>query len=184
MNRWRRLAPPHRLRERAWLAHPGSLSGRVVAAHGPMRVEVLAERARIPNEDEYRALGRPSHKRAHVREVLLHAAGRPLVLAHSIVARRDLTGAWQRVRTLGTRPLANALFADPRVARAPFEFARLDPRHALWKRARALVGGDLPLLWARRSLFRRRGRPLMVTEVFLPGLVDRRPLDPTRSPRG
>jgi chorismate--pyruvate lyase len=175
MNRWSRLAPPHRKAVRAWLVHPGSLTTRVIALHGPMRVEILQARMRIPNEDEYAALGRPSHKLAYVREVLLHAGGRRVVMAHSIVARADLRGAWQRVRTLGTRPLATALFADALVTREPFEFARLDSRHPLWKRASRLLGRPLPALWARRSLFRRRGRPLMVTEVFLPGLVERLP---------
>jgi chorismate--pyruvate lyase len=172
MNRWRRSPPSHRLAARAWLTHPGSLTTRVIERHGPMRVEILQRRMRIPNEDEYAALGRPSHKLAYVREVLLHAGGRRVVMAHSIVARADLRGAWHRVRTLGTRPLATALFADPLVARGPFEYARLDPRHPLWRRASRLLGRKLPALWARRSLFRRRGRPLMVTEVFLPGLVD------------
>ena len=174
MSRWRRLAPAHREPARAWLVHPGSLTSRLIARHGAMRVQLLQQRLRIPNEDEYRALGRPAHRRAWVREVLLHAAGRPLVLGHSIVARADVFGPWRSVRGLGTRPLATALFADPLVRRSPFEYARLDRRHALWKRARALLGRDLPQLWARRSLFRRGGRPLMVTEVFLPGLVEPR----------
>ncbi len=178
MSRWRRQPPPHRLAVRAWLAHPGSLTSRVIARHGPMRVELLQQRLRIPNEDEYRALGRPSHRRALVREVLLHASGRPLVLAHSIVGRADVFGPWRSLLGLGTRPLAVALFADPLVRRGRFEYARLDRRHALWKRARALLRRELPALWARRSLFRRRGRPLMVTEVFLPGLVE-----PARPPR-
>ena len=173
MNRWRRIPPPHRSPVRAWLVHPGSLTTRVIARHGPMRVEILQARMRIPNEDEYAALGRPSHKLAYVREVLLHAGGRRVVMAHSIVGRSDLRGAWHRVRSLGTRPLASTLFADPLVARGPFEFARLDARHPLWQRASRLLGRRLPVLWARRSLFRRRGRPLMVNEVFLPGLVER-----------
>jgi chorismate--pyruvate lyase len=172
MTRWRRLAPPHRLAARAWLTHPGSLTSRVIARHGAMRVELLQQRLRTPNADEYRALGRPAYKRALVREVLLHASGRPVVLAHSVVARADLRGPWRTLHGLGTRPLAVALFADPRVRRGPFEFARIDRRHALFRRARGLLGRELPVLWARRSLFRRRGRPLMVTEVFLPGLVE------------
>jgi chorismate--pyruvate lyase len=174
MSRWRRLPPPHRVAARAWLVHPGSLTGRVITRHGAMRVQVLQQSMRVPNEDEYRALGRPSHKRALLREVLLHASARPVVLAHSIVGRTDLARAWHRVRTLGSRPLAAALFADPLVARSAFEFARLDSRHPLWRRAAELLDARPPALWARRSLFRRRGRPLMVTEVFLPGLVEER----------
>lgn len=172
MNRWRRLAPPHGVPARPWLAYPGSLTWRIVEHAGAMRVELLQQRLRMPNEDEYRALGRPAHRLALVREVLLHARGRPVVLAHSITARADLFGAWRRLRTLGTRPLATALFADPAVRRRPFEYARLDPRHALWKRARQVLGAEQPALWARRSVFLRRGRALMVTEVFLPALLD------------
>jgi chorismate--pyruvate lyase len=137
-----------------------------------MRVEVARERMRLPNEDEYVALGCTIRELAFVREVVLHSPGKPVVLAHSITSRRDLDGAWRALRGLGTRPLAMMLFTDPRVRRHPFEFARMDRRHPLWKRAARLFGGELPTLWARRSLFTRRGRPLLVTEVFLPVLLD------------
>lgn len=172
MNRWRRLAPPHREPARPWLCYPGSLTRRIVEHAAALRVELLQQRLRMPNEDEYRALHRPAHRLVVVREVLLHARGRPVVLAHSVAARADLFGAWRRLRTLGTRPLATALFADPVVRRLPFEYARLDPRHALWRRARHVLRADPPALWARRSVFLRHGRPLMVTEVFLPALLE------------
>ena len=135
-----------------------------------MRVEIVGERLRFPNEDEYLALGRAFRELAFVREVVLHSLGKPVVLAHSVASRRDLDGAWRELRGLGTRPLAMMLFNDPRVRRHPFEFARVDRRHPLWKRASQLCGRELPTLWARRSLFMRRGRPLLVTEVFMPAL--------------
>ena len=56
--------------------------------------------------------------------------------------------------------------------RSRFEFARVDARHPLWRRARRLSSRGLPPLWARRSLFTRGGRPLMLTEVFLPALLE------------
>ncbi len=171
MSRWRRAAPAHPDPWRPWLAYPGSLTRRIVERAGAMRVELVGERARFPNEDEYRALGRPHHRLAFVREVVLHARGEPVVLAHSIAARRDLHGAWRALAGLGTRPLAAMLFRDPRVRRGPFEYARIDPRHPLWKRARRLLGPQPAALWARRSRFTLHGRPLMVTEVFLPALA-------------
>ncbi len=170
MSRWKRAAPPHTDPWRGWLTYPGSLTRRIVERAGAMRVQVVGERLRFPNEDEYRALDRPRHKLAFVREVVLHALGRPVVLAHSIVARRDLDGAWRPLRELGSRPLAAMLFTDPRVRRTPFEYSRVDWRHPLWKRAHRLFGRDFPTLYARRSRFTLRGRPLMVTEVFLPAL--------------
>ena len=171
MSRWKRLAPPHADPWRAWLTYRGSLTWRITARAGDFRVEVIQQRLRIPNDDEYRALGRPTHKRALVREVILHAGGRPVVLAHSIASRASLFGVWRSLRGLGNRPLAAALFADPLVRRHRLEFARVDRRHPLWKRARAVFGRAFPTLWARRSLFVKRGAPLLVTEVFLPDIL-------------
>ncbi len=127
----------------------------------------------MPNHDEYRRLKQPAYRRALVREVLLYAGGRPVVLAHSVAAWRDLSGTWRSLRGLGNRPLAEALFTDPLVRREPLEFARIDRRHPLWRRACEVLGRELPTLIARRSRFTKRGRPLLVTEVFLPGLLER-----------
>ncbi len=171
MSRWTRLAPSHADEARAWLTAPGSLTRRIVQHHGPMRVQVVRQGLRAPNQDEHRALGRPNARLALVREVLLHARGRPMVMAHSIASHADLRGAWRRLRTLGERPLAVALFADPAVRRLPLEYARLDRHHALHRRACRLLGARLPPMWARRSLFLRHGKPLLVTEVFLPALT-------------
>ena len=95
MNRWKRLAPPHTDPWRPWLAWRGSLTWRIVERARGFRVQVVRQGLHIPNEDEYRQLGQPTHRRALVREVVLHAGGRPVVLAHSIAAWRDLSGAWR-----------------------------------------------------------------------------------------
>ncbi len=171
MNRWKRPPPSHGDPWRAWLTSRGSLTWRITARSGDFRVQVLRQQLRIPNEDEYRRLGQPTHRRALVREVLLHAGGAPVVLAHSIAAWRDLSGTWRSLRGLGNRPLAHALFTDPLVHREAMEYTRLDPRHPLWRQAARLAGGPLPPLWARRSRFVKGGRPLLVTEVFLPRLL-------------
>jgi chorismate--pyruvate lyase len=171
MKRWKRLAPPHASPWRAWLTWRGSLTWRIVARSGAFRVERLQQRAKFPNDDEYAKLGQPAHRLALVREVILHADGEPVVLAHSIAGYRDLSGAWRSLRGLGSRPLAEALFANPLVERDPLEFTRVDSRHPLWRRAAEVFGPGLPPLWARRSRFRLKGRPLLVTEVFLPGIL-------------
>ena len=171
MNRWKRLAPFHTNPWRPWLVWRGSLTWCITACARDFRVQVIRQGLHIPNEDEFAKLGQPTHRRALVREVVLHANGTPIVLAHSIAAWRDLSGVWRGLRGLGSRPLAEALFTDPLVVRADLEFVRLDARHPLWKRARQVFGRDFPVLWARRSRFVKRGRPLLVTEVFLPALL-------------
>jgi chorismate--pyruvate lyase len=171
MNRWKHRAPGHSSPWRPWLTWRGSLTWRIVAHSSSFRVERLQQGAKFPNADESRCLEQPPHRLALVREVILHADGVPVVLAHSIAAYRDLFGAWRSLRGLGNRPLAEALFADPLVHREAIEYARIDFRHPLWRRAARVISPELPPLWARRSLFRLHGRPLLVTEVFLPGIL-------------
>jgi chorismate lyase len=91
----------------------------------------------------------------------------PLIFAHSVAAHHDLRGAWRGLSRLGQRPLAEMLFNDPNVTRLPMEYKKIDARHALYRRAKQVVAIDARSLWARRSVFWKRGRPLLVTEVFL-----------------
>ena len=125
----------------------------------------------MPSRDEARLVDLRDREFAHVREVVLRADDMPVVFAHSVMAPRDLTGVWRSVGGLGTRPLAAALFADPRVVRFPLEYKRINRHHYLHGLVSA-AGLEPPrILWARRSLFRLQGRPLLVTEVFLPAIL-------------
>jgi chorismate--pyruvate lyase len=153
-----------------WLFDPGSLTARIVARSRDVRVRVLRETRALPFIDERRLVGLPPGRHAWTREVLLIADDVPVVFAHSVLAPDDLTGAWHMARAIGGRPLGAALFADPGIRRGPLFAARLGPSHPLHRRANAALGTTLPELWARRSRFDRQGRPLLVTEVFLPGI--------------
>jgi len=154
-----------------WLADPGSLTARVVARCKRFEVQVLFEGRAKPCGDERVLIGVPLGRLAWAREVLLFADGIPVVFAHSVLDPQDLNGAWHMARAIGSRPLGAALFADPSITRGPLHAARLDARHPLHRHASAALGTTLPTLWARRSRFCRLGRPLLVTEVFLPGIA-------------
>lgn len=125
------------------------------------------QRLQVPNRDERRQLKLRAGELAVVREVFLREAKRPLVFAHSVVARQDLRGAWRGLSRLGSRPLAEMLFHDPTVARLPMEYKKIDSRHPLFQRAAKVVKIADNTLWARRSVFVKQGRALLVTEVFL-----------------
>lgn len=153
-----------------WLLDTGSLTARLKARCDRFRVHVVAEQRAQPAIDERRLIGLPIGRLAWTREVLLYADDIAVVFAHSVLAPRDLNGAWHMARAIGSRPLGAALFADPSISRGPLTTARLDPRHPLHHRACEVLGIGLPVLWARRSRFTRLGRPLLVTEVFLPGI--------------
>lgn len=158
----------------SWLAEAGSLTARIRAACTHFRVEVLGQAMASPIADERASLHSAPGRVARVREVLLHADGTPVVFAHSAVNPAHERGAWHLLAGLGARPLGALLFADPCIGRGLLQWRRLDARHPLYQRAaRACV---LPPreFWARRSVYRRAGRPLLVTEVFLPAVLELR----------
>lgn len=164
--------PPAHGPLRAWLTAPGSLSERLRrACNAGFRVQRLSQGRRDAWCDERTALCLPAHGQPLVREVLLFCGETPVVFARSIAATTHLDGPWRSLRGLGARPLATLLFADPRIARGALTYCRLGARAPLHRRA-ALAVADLPAeVWARRSVFCQQGAPMLVTEVFLPGVL-------------
>jgi chorismate--pyruvate lyase len=166
---WHAL-PPADPRLRRWLTSSGSLTRRICASFAGFHLRRVRQRVGRANADEAVILGVSRRDPVLVREVVLLAAGRPLVFGHTVVALRHLRGPWRTLRFLGSRPLAEALFLDPAIRREPLAYGRIGAVHPLYRRIAAAVGAAPTGLWARRSLFRRRGAPLLVTEVFLPGI--------------
>lgn len=163
------------LNQRRWITGEGSLTARLMSASARFRVTRLAQAPQLPFADEWQALGLTRPVPAITREVLLICDDVPAVFAHTVVdayrARRD----WPFLRGLGNRPLGGALFVDPRVRREPFQFTRLSPHHPLRQALQRVLPAfaSVPMLPARRSVFRRGGGAMLVTEVFLPDLLTR-----------
>ncbi len=157
---------------RAWLADQGSLTSRLKQRCRQFSVQPIRIGLIRPNKDEGSALRLRSGHVAYVREVLLHCDGRPVVFAHSVVPANSLRGPWAAVTRLGSRPLGEALFSNPRVIRGALQYRRVPACHALARQARK-AGISMPAqaMWARRSLFTLQGHSLMVTEVFLPAIL-------------
>ena len=173
---WRSAPPSHGDAQfgklHPWLTSRGSLTSRLVAHVGQFNLVRIMQSTKSPNVDERRELGLRDREFAVVREVLLRDGSIPLVFAHSVAARRDLRGVWRGLSRLGGRPLAEMLFHDPAVVRLPMEYRKIDARHPLYRRAREVAPFLATTLWARRSVFLKEGRPLLVTEVFLGTMRD------------
>lgn len=168
---WRPALPLASGRLHGWLTDTGSLTTRIVARCGKFRVQVLSQALQVPHRDEAAVLGLRAGERAWVREVLLLADGVPCVYARSIVSRSDLRSAWPMFAGVGSRSLGAVLFADPRVRRGALVARRIDARDARYHRVQSVHASVLPVaLWARRSAFMRHGAPLIVCEIFLPGI--------------
>ena len=167
---WRQMPPGGALRP--WITDRGSLTARIVAHVSDFNLLRLSQRLARPNRDEIRALGLHAGELAMIREVLLRDGGLPLVFAHTAARPRDLRGAWRGLSRLGEQPLAEMLFHDPTVTRMPMEYKLLRAPNVFLQsiRRHALITPDA--CWARRSVFLKAGRPLLVTEVFLPATLD------------
>jgi len=154
-----------------WLTDSGSLTARLQRHAGRITVRVLFQGRRRPNADETFLFGGGTAQ-VIVREVLLLRDTTALVFAHTVFDAASLRGAWRGVSVLGTRPLGAALFADPRIARFPLRQKKLGTGHPLYRRAAVHLNQPPAALWARRSIFAAGKSPILVSEVFLPAVLD------------
>lgn len=144
-----------------WLADQGSLTRRL-QRFGQFRVQPVAQGIGRPTAAEAIMLGLPVRRRALIREVLLLVDNEPVVAARSVLPLTSLVGANRILGHMAKRSLGAELFRRPRARRL-----------AVWAASvpadRLPVSVDQPC-WGRQSLFLKRGRPLLVAEVFLPAL--------------
>ncbi len=156
---------------RPWLTDRGSLTARIAARCPGVRVEISFQGLRRPDRDERFLFAHRGRARVLVREVFLCCGDTPLVFAHTVLDPQDLCGVWRSVAKLGNRPLGAALFADPRIERYPLRVRKIGWHHELHRRLQRHSGCVPGSLWARRSLFRLHDSPILVTEVFLPEIL-------------
>ncbi len=101
--------------------------------------EVAQELALLPKESRY-----------WLREILLCADGEPWLAGRTVVPESTLNGPELQLQQLGTTPLGRYLFTSSTLTRDFIE-----------------IGKDAEL-WGRRSRLRLSGKPLLLTELFLP----------------
>lgn len=173
--------PPRRSVLRQWLHAPGSLSRRLAALGDRFAVQTLRQGPARLHRREIEQLGHHARGRVWVREVLLRVDGQPMIWARSVAPRPSLAGPWRALLGLGSRPLADLLFKDPRVTRSPLRVEHLSHGSPLRERMRrqwAKANGHQPphsMVWARSSIFHKHGAPLRVMEVFSPRLAGWKP---------
>jgi chorismate--pyruvate lyase len=145
----------------------GSLTERLIdASHGQFRVEVINQRMELPLLSECHALGIPSRQHALVREVILYGCDEPWVYARSIIPAKTLTGRLRSLRKLDNRPLGALLFNDVSMQRGQIELACSSTGDLLLPGLSGYLQGTV---WGRRSVFFLDQKPLLVSEMFLPG---------------
>lgn len=156
----------------SWLIETGSLTARLQRRYANFAVKTVRLSHAKPLQDEAILLHSPIYKAALVREVLLMGNQQPVVFAHSVLPRASLRGPWQGLGKLGNKPLGATLFVNPKVKRTPLSYKKLLPNHALYRSAVFHLAQKPAYLWARRSVFHLNCANILVTEVFLPQLLD------------
>jgi len=153
---------------RDWMRDPGSLTSRLRAACPQgFRLELLGEAGEPMPED---ARGLLAGDAARARRVRMFCGESLCVCATTLIPPATLAGTpW--LDALGDRPLGDALLERDGIRRSAFEFARVSPDHPLFMPA--LHDSDIrpASIWARRSRFSLAAGPLLIYEIFLPGLT-------------
>ena len=158
-----------------WLRDHGSLTQRIAQRCERFSVRNVRDGLARIALDESALLGIAPQQLAWSREVFLCADDSPVVFAHSACAASELRGAWLALRGLGSKPLGALLFSHPLVVRQPLHYKVLRSHHPLYRRATTLLVDAPDRLLARRSLFYLNNSPLLVTEVFLPDILNLNP---------
>jgi chorismate--pyruvate lyase len=92
----------------------------------------------------------PDEHRYWLREIMLCVDGEPWLAGRTVVPESTLSGPELALQQLGKTPLGRYLFTSSMLTRDFIEIGR---------------NADL---WGRRSRLRLSGKPLLLTELFLP----------------
>lgn len=154
-------------RIRSWLFDKSSLTARLIRySSGNFHVELLSQEIKRPTRDEAKALNISNDQFALIRQVHLCCDNKVVVYARTVIPLSTLKGAQRSYGNLGSRPLGAMLFADRSMQREEVLVTRLSPENALYEK----TGAQNETVWGRRSVFKVGGKPLLVSEYYLPVL--------------
>lgn len=162
----------------SWLFDRSSLTARLIrhgrtSGAGAFRVELLQQAVAAPTLDERLVLNLRSRRHAIVREVRLYCGNLPMVYARTVIPLSTITGRQRMYANLGNRPLGAMLFADKSMRRDQVAVSCLQAGDYLHER----TGVETGRIWGRRSVFHVGGKPLLVSEYFLPALIHAESID-------
>lgn len=155
----------------SWIYESGSLTKRIKEHYqDAFSLSVLFHQWKRPFLSETRSLCLPGNKYCLTREVLLSAHEQPLILARTIIPVKTLKGAQRTLSRLGTRPLGEVIFCYPKLARLEMDIALIAPGQ--WSSAAQKIINHDQKIWGRRTVYAIQQRRMLVSEFFLPGVLE------------
>jgi chorismate--pyruvate lyase len=139
---------------RVWVNLPGSLTQALRERTNEFSVEVIEQThlflsLPIPGFDS-----RLGAQKFFSRKVLLKSGTTPWVAAHTLVPETSLQNGLGQLTTLENKPLGELLFSTPGVSKDSLQACETENG------------------WGRRARYLLKHQPLLVSEYFLPDLIN------------
>ena len=155
----------------SWTYEPGSLTQRLRDYYGDaVGVKVLLQQWNTPFLSERRLLKLRDNRYSLIREVLLHADGKPLILARTIFPANTVKIAKSNLSHLGSRPLGEVIFSYPKLERIEMDVTLIN--QTTWTQPAIAEGHIDQPIWGRRTVYAIAHRQMLVSEFFLPGVLE------------
>jgi chorismate--pyruvate lyase len=169
----------------SWLLTNASMTQRMrETCRDRFSVQLLSQGWNNPNRDEALRIHIPTRERVVVREVKLLCDKQICMYARSLFPLKTLRSKGISLHKLGTRPLIDYLNLDPALQRSAYEIVKLHPGDYYYDQACSHLKKLPPYLWARRSVFDFFKQPILLIEVFMPNIFERKPIIHVASPIG
>jgi chorismate--pyruvate lyase len=153
----------------SWTYEAGSLTQRLRTIYGAkVAVNVLFQGWRVPFLTERKLLHLHEQRLCLVREVLLHAENKPLILARTIIPAATIRIAGSLAH-LGTRPLGEVIFSYHGLERVAMDVALVKP--SIWIPDVLTAANIQQSVWGRRTVYAIKQRQMLVSEFFLPEIL-------------
>ncbi|MDD5460662.1 MAG: chorismate lyase [Methylococcales bacterium] len=155
----------------SWAYESGSLTRRLRSFYGDaVAVKILLQRWHKPFLSERRLLKLSERQYSLIREVLLYANDKPLVLARTIIPAATIKATQNNLSHLGNRPLGEIIFSYPKLERMAMDVTLIKP-FAWTQSVLAETAIDQPV-WGRRTVYAIAHKQMLVSEFFLPDVLD------------
>ncbi len=153
----------------SWVYETGSLTRRLREVYGQaFSVEILFHRWKQAFPGECKLLKLPHQQYNLIREVLLHADGKPLILARTILPEHTIKVAKRNLSHLGTRPLGEVIFSYPKLERFDLSISCVSDE---WTTDLTSKIDLEQAIWGRRTVYAIQKQKMLVSEFFLPGAL-------------
>lgn len=136
-----------------WLNLPGSLTKALKTRSDDFNVEVISE-SFINDSLQFNGFEQATSQRWFSRMVLLKSGQITWVAAHTLVPQSSLNGGLNQLTELNNKPLGELLFSSSEVIKDHQQICQTNSG------------------WGRRARYQLHQQPLLVSEYFLPELID------------